>query len=233
MRTRTYVRYGLGVAIAALPRRDEEARAHLDNLGRRARPVVLARERVLAVPEPIGDQLPSGGLQRGTVTVVDGHRGAGATTLSLRLAAAASAAGEWVAAVDGDGVLGGLAASEAGIALDRFAVVRRVPSERWAVTVAALLDGVALVLALTPVELRPADARRLVARARERGAVLVALGSWPVEATMRLHVTAHSWEGLGDGAGLLSDRPLAFAVEGRGVVMRDDAPAARRFARAG
>ena len=192
MRTRTYVRYGLGVAIAALPRRDEEARAHLDNLGRRARPVVLARERVLAVPEPIGDQLPSGGLQRGTVTVVDGHRGAGATTLSLRL-----------------------------------------PPERWAVTVAALLDGVALVLALTPVELRPADARRLVARARERGAVLVALGSWPVEATMRLHVTAHSWEGLGDGAGLLSDRPLAFAVEGRGVVMRDDAPAARRFARAG
>jgi hypothetical protein len=223
------------VALAALPRRDEQARQHLDDLARRARPVVLARERVLEVPAPIGDRLPSGGLQRGTVTAVDGPRGAGATTLALRLAAAASAAGEWVAAVDGDGVLGGLAAREAGIALDRFAAVHGVPPPRWAATVAALLDGVAFVLALTPVTLRPADARRLVARTRERGAVLIALGSWPVEAMLRLHATGSSWNGLGDGTGVLTDRSLEFDVEGRGAAM----PAApldattSRLARAG
>lgn len=202
-------------------------------MARRARPVVLARERVLAVPGPLGDELPGRGLQRGAVTVVDGPHGAGATTLALRLAAVASSAGEWVAAVDGDGVLGGLAAHEAGIALDRFAVVRGVPPQRWAATVAALLDGVAFVLALAPPGVRHADARRLVARTRERGAILVALGAWPVEAMVRLCVTGGSWEGLGDGTGLLTDRSPAFTVEGRGAVMPGEPTAPRRLARAG
>jgi hypothetical protein len=221
------------VTLAALPRRDEQARQHLDSVARRAVPVVLARERVLAVPAPVGDRLPLGGLQRGTVTAVDGPHGAGATTLALRLAAAASGAGEWVAAVDGEGVIGGLAARDAGIALDRFAAVRGVSPQRWAATVAALLDGVTLVLALTPSVVRATEARRLVARTRERGAILVALGAWPVEAMLRLHVTGSPWEGLGDGTGLLTDRSLAFAVEGRGAVMPVDAPASRRLARAG
>ena len=221
------------MALAALPRRDAHARQHLADAAHRARPVVLARERVLAVPGPTGDGLPARGLQRGTVTAVDGRPGAGVTKLGLRLEADASAAGEWVAAIDGDGVLGGLAARDAGIALDRFAVVRGVTPQRWATTVAALLDGVAFVLALTPPALRHADARRLVARTRERGAVLVALGPWPVEAMLRLHVAGGSWEGLGEGTGLLTDRTPAFTVEGRGAAMPVDATAARRLARAG
>jgi hypothetical protein len=221
------------VTLAALPRRDEQARGHLDAVSRKARPVVLARERILPVPAPIGDGLPSGGLQRGTVTAVDGPHGAGATTLALRLAAAASAAGEWVAAVDGDGVLGGLAVREAGIALDRFASVRGVAPQQWAATVAALLDGVAFVLALTPPVVRAGEARRLVARTRERGAILVALGVWPVEAMLRLRVTGTPWEGLGDGTGLLTARTPAFALEGRGAVTPLDTTPAHRFARAG
>ncbi len=57
--------------------------------------------------------------------------------------------------------------------LSRFAVVRDVPGDRWATVVAALLDGVSLVVADVPRGLRAGDARRLVARARERSTVLV------------------------------------------------------------
>jgi hypothetical protein len=52
------------VALAALPRRDEQSRELLDRTARLARPVVLAGERVLAVPGPVGDLLPGGSIQR-------------------------------------------------------------------------------------------------------------------------------------------------------------------------
>src|SRR5690606_33737437 len=118
----------------------------------------------------------------------------GATSLALALAAAVTTAGEWVAAVDLHGTLGALAAAEAGVALDRFAVIRpsgegALPPDRWAATVATLLDGVSLVVAEVPRSVRPADARRLVGRAREREVVLVALArgaAWPAEAALRL-----------------------------------------------
>jgi hypothetical protein len=86
--------YGRPVALAALPRRDERSREHLDNAARHARPVVLAGERVLAVPGPLGELLPRGAVQRGTVVAVDGDPGAGATSVALQLAAAGPAAGE-------------------------------------------------------------------------------------------------------------------------------------------
>ena len=64
-------------------------------------------------------------MARGAVVGVEGMPGAGATSVALALAAAVTAVGEWAAAVDLDGTLGGRAAAEAGVALDRFAVVRR------------------------------------------------------------------------------------------------------------
>jgi hypothetical protein len=207
----------------ALPRRDAAARAHLEEVARRAAPLVRAGERVLAVGGELGALIPGGGLRRGSVVGVDGGPGAGATSLALRLAASATDAGEWAAFVDPPGTLGGLAAAEAGVSLDRFAVVRGVPRERWAVVVAALLDGVALVVAGAPdgrAGVRPADARRLVARARERGSVLVVQGAWPAEAALRLRAGGGAWSGLGDGAGVLDARELRVEVEGRGVAAR-------------
>ncbi|MGH9014174.1 MAG: hypothetical protein ACRDZ1_09605, partial [Acidimicrobiia bacterium] len=83
------------MALAALPRRDDEARAHLDAAARRARPVVPAGERVLPVPGELGELIPGGAVQRGAVVAVGGAPGAGTTSVALRLAAAATAAGEW------------------------------------------------------------------------------------------------------------------------------------------
>jgi hypothetical protein len=210
------------VALAALPRRDEQSRELLDRAARRARPVVLAGERVLAVPGPVGDLLPGRALQRGTVVAVDGDPGAGATSVAFQLAAAATAAGEWAAAVELDASLGGLAAREAGVVLDRFAVVRRVPPARWTVVVAALFDGISVVLTEVPAFARVGDARRLQARARERGAVLVAMGPWPAEAALRLRAAGSVWRGLDDGEDALAERDQRVHVDGRGAAAARD-----------
>jgi hypothetical protein len=215
------------VTLAALPLRDERSRELLDRTGRRAQPVVLARERVLVVPAPLGELLPDGVLQRGTVVAVDGDPGAGATSIAFQLAVTATAAGEWAAAVELDASLGALAAGEAGVTLDRFAVVRRVPRARWAAVVAALLDGISVVLAEVPAFARVGDARRLQARARERDTVLVAVGTWPAEAALRLRAGGSSWRGLGDGTGALAERDQRVHVEGRGAATRERVALAR------
>jgi len=185
------------------------------------RPVVLARERRLAVPGPLGAILPDGGLQRGSVVRVEGQPGSGATSLLLSLLAAATAAGEWAAIVDGDGVVGGLAAAEAGVALERLAVVRAVPPALHGRVLATLLDGMTAVGAAIPRGFRLGDARRLEARARERAAVLVVAGSWPGDAALRLRAEHSSWTGLDRGEGLLASRTLRVVVSGRGAAGRE------------
>ncbi len=187
-----------------VPRRDDEARARLRAAAAQAAPAVLAGTRLLPVAGPIGALLPAGGLRRGSTVALDGPPGAGSTTVAFALAAAATSAGEWAAVVDPDGTWGARAAAERGVALERCAVVRRVPPARFATVVAALLDGVALVIASTPPSLRAGDARRLIARARERGAVLVAHGAWPAEAALRLHAAAQAVHVEGKGVRLAS-----------------------------
>ena len=151
--------------------------------------------------------------------------------MGFELAAAITTVGEWAAAVDLDGTIGALAAAEAGVDLERFAVVRRVPPTRWATVVAALLEGVSLVLAEVPLGVRPGDARRLVARAREREAVLVVHerpGQWPADAGLTLRADGGAWPGLTDN-GFLTGRTLQVRVEGRGAAAR---PVSGELARA-
>lgn len=218
----------------ALPSRDSEARARLREVAGQGRPVTLARERTLVVGGPLGELLPGGVLQRGTVLAVEGARGAGVTSLALSLAAAVTATGEWAAAVDLHRTLGIEAAVAAGVALERFPVVRGVSSDRWATVVAALLDGITLVVAEVPRHARVGDARRLAARARERGAVLVALpvpgAHWVGDAALRLTAVGGDWSGLAPGAGLLTERAQQVTVEGRGRAAR---PRRGELARAG
>jgi hypothetical protein len=176
----------------------------LDALAARIAPVTLAADRCFEVPGLTG-ALPAG-VRRGTVVRVSGAPGSGATGVALRLAAAVTRGGEWAVAVDPDGTLGGLAALEAGVAADRFAVVRGVGRERWPVVVGALLDGVTGVVAEVPVGVRFGDARRLVARVRERRGLLVVLesrgvaaraGTWPGPAAHHVHTTGGAIEVTG------------------------------------
>ena len=211
-----------------LPRRDEAARAFLDNTARRVQPTVLASERTILVPGELAGLLPGGGLRRGSVVSVEGALGSGATSVVLRLAAAATAVGEWAAVVDLDGTLGGVAAVEAGVVLERLAVVRRVPLDRWAMVVGVLLDHLTLVVAEVPARCRAGDARRLVARARERASILVAAGpagTWPAEAALRLRTDGSEWHEAGRGAGILTDRTLHVRAGGAGAASREKARA--------
>jgi hypothetical protein len=180
-----------------------------------AEPVSLARERTLPVLPALSGLLPEGGLRRGsTVSVV------GATSLALALLAGPSQAGSWCAAV-GMPSLGLVAATEVGIALERFPLVAR-PGGEWPGVVAALLDAVDVVLVCLPRHVRTADARRLAARARDRGAVLIANGSSTALATdVRLSVVETAWEGLGPGHGRLRARRMEVVAGGRGAAARE------------
>jgi hypothetical protein len=200
--------------MAAVPERvlEPAPRERLRELAGRSGPVTLAEERTLPVVGPLQGLLPDGGLRRGsTVSVV------GSTSVALQLAAAASAAGSWVAAL-GVPTLGAVAAAEAGVVLERLALVPR-PGEQWATVTAALLDALDVVLVRPPHRLRQADARKLIARARERGAVLVPLGPWD-GADMRLEVASAHWHGLGQGDGHLQGCRMEVVATGRRAAAR-------------
>ena len=210
---------GLGQAVPrAGPTAASTARPALDELAGRARPVALARDRVLPVLPPLAPLLPDGGLRRGTVVDVPDS-----TSLALALLAGASTAGSWCAAV-GLSSLGLVAAAELGLALDRFPLVAAPRgAEEWTWAVAALLDAVDVVLARPPGPIGATRARRLAARARERSAVVIVVGAvagaWP-EADVRLSVTRAAWEGVGQGHGCLRARRVDVVVEGRGAASR-------------
>lgn len=200
-------------------------------LAERVRPTDLARDRYLPVVPAFDALLPSPGLRRGATVSVGARPGVtGAASLALALAAGASQAGSWVAAV-GLGSLGLVAAAELGVALERLVLVADPGRERagWASVVAALVDGFDVVLvaagdgaARGGGRLRTADARRLVARVRERAAVLVTVGGdLPGQRSpLRLTVASSTWQGLGEGWGHLQGRRVAVEVDGRGEASR-------------
>ena len=175
----------------------------------------LADERLLPVVPALQPLLPGQGLRRGTTVTVSRS-----AALALALVAGASTAGSWVAAV-GLPDLGVVAAAETGIVLERLALVPAPGSRTWTAVVAALLDAVDVVLVRSPARLPPAQARRLAARARERGAVLVPLDPWPEPADLRLAVTSSAWQGLGQGHGSLRSRQVEVLVTGRGAAARE------------
>jgi hypothetical protein len=175
----------------------------------------LADERLLPVLPALRPLLPHQGLRRGTTVAV-----ARSAALALALVAGASAAGSWVAAV-GLPDLGIVAAAETGIALERLALVPVPGARAWPTVVAAFLDAVDVVLVRSPAGLPAAPARRLAARARERGAVLVALGAWSEPADLRLAVTSSDWHGLGQGHGSLRARRVEVVASGRGAAARE------------
>lgn len=195
--------------------------APFSELVERAQPLAMAGERRLPVLPALEPLLPSGGLRRGSIVTVGGS-----TSLALSLLAAASAQGSWCAAV-GLPALGLAAAAELGVALDRFPVVAS-PGQGsgpggWAWVVAAMLDAFDVVLAGPPAGagVRAADARRLTARVRERGAVLVVAGAWSEPAEVRLALASTSWDGLGQGHGRLRGRRVEVVAGGRGAAAQE------------
>jgi hypothetical protein len=170
------------------------------------------RVRVLPVHAELAGLFPDGGLRRGSTVAVRGS-----TALLLALLAEATEAGSW-AAVVGQPDLGILAAAEAGVAVERLALVPQ-PGSRPSTVIAALLDGVDLVVVASTTRLTDALARRLSARARHRGAVLLVTGSWP-GVDLELTCEGGPWRGLEAGFGHLLERQVAVRAHGRGAAAR-------------
>jgi hypothetical protein len=173
--------------------------------------------RVLPVVPPLAGLLPAGGLRRGSTVAV--AAGVGATSLLMALLARASAAGAWVGVV-GRPELGLVAAAEAGVAMERLALVPYPGADLVAVA-AALLDGLDLVAVAVPDQgVRAAGRQRLAARARQRGAVLLPLGQWP-GADVELSCAQVRWQGVGGTAegdvGRLCARRVRVQLRGRAV----------------
>ncbi len=181
-------------------------------------------ERILPVLPELRGLFPTGGLRRGSTVAVAlpaaAHPrpvGPGAASVLLALLAAASADGSWCAVV-GLPDLGLVAAAEFGVALDRLALVPD-PGTEWPAVVAALLDGVDVVVVAPPGPVSATLAGRLAARARQRGSVLVPYGPW-AGADVVLEAAGGGWSGLGQGQGRLARRALVVSRRGRGAAAR-------------
>ncbi|WP_425953919.1 hypothetical protein [Xylanimonas sp. McL0601] len=168
--------------------------------------------RRLPVHPDLAALLPGGVLPAGGTLAVQGS-----TSLLLGLLAAASGEGAWVAFV-GAPAVGMLAASDAGLALERVALVPD-PGPDAPTVVAALLDGLDVVVVGPGATLLDADRRRLAARARERGSVLASTTRWP-GAHVTLDARGGSWWGADNGAGWLRRRTLSVLRTGRGAAAR-------------
>jgi hypothetical protein len=200
----------------------EAAVAALHLAAARSRPISMAGTRTLEIPGALGGLFPEGGIRRGSTLTVGSPTGG--VALGLALAAASTVDGAWAAAV-GLPALGVVAAAELGARLERLALVPS-PGERWPAVAAALMDGMDLLLLGPPGRVRFADARRLVARSREQGTVLVVLQPpgdrcWPEPPDLRLWVEAATWEGLGCGHGHLCARRVEVVVSGRRAAGRE------------
>lgn len=199
---------------------DPDARDRLAALAPRVTSPALARDRTLDVVEAFHDLLP-GGLPCGSVVACTGPA---ARTAALLLVARATRQGAWLG-VSGLTDLGVAAAGELGVALDRLVLVRPESTAGRAAgtdgdVLAAMIDGFDLLLLGGADRVRPAVARRLQARLRARGAVLVTVGeAGGFGGDLRLTARA-AWSGLGDGHGSLRARHLEVAIEGRRLPRR-------------
>jgi hypothetical protein len=189
-------------------------------LAEHVRPVALADQQVLPLLDALRPLVPWQGLARGISVRCEG---VGATSLALATVAAASDAGAWVAAV-GFPRLGLAAASRLGVSLARLLLVDEPPGaepwnpERWAQVLGALAGAVDLVLVGGAVRVRRSDARRLQARARERGTTIVSVGAdGAADGTpdLVLDATSASWTGIGAGHGHLRARQVCVQATGR------------------
>jgi hypothetical protein len=170
------------------------------------------RERVLPVSEALAGLFPWGGLRRGSTVAVRGS-----VTVLLALLADATAGGSW-AGVIGMPRLGVVAAAELGVAVSRLALVPN-PGVDLPAVAGALLDGMDIVVISAAGRISEANARKLSARARNRGAVMIPFGPWPGADLEVTHVRSQ-WTGMDSGYGHLRTRELTISARGRGAAAR-------------
>lgn len=202
--------------------------AELAEQAHRISPATMANDQVLAVPELFHGLLPSGGFQRGWTVRVEGS--ASARALAWALLGNATTSGRWVATVNVEGICLA-AASELGVAIERVLVVSNVGAKAWSSTLGALIGAVDVIVFDAPEHrIPPSEYRKIASRCRERGTVLVELGTRSPRRPGRLGNTGQlqydvsfsvqptAWTGLEGGYGYLQTRCVEVSVSGRRAV---------------
>jgi len=215
------------VSVTVLGRFIDRRLVDRDALGQGAvrvggRTIPAGTEKVFPLRDELRELLPWHGLRRGATVMVSG--GPGATSVLLALLAGPVRAGSWCA-VMGMPALGAQAAAELGVDLRRLVLVPD-PGTEWATVTAALLDGLDIVVVRPPGPVAARLTRRLAARARQRGSVLVPYGDWD-GADVVLRAAGQVWHGLGEGRGRLRARELDVVSYGRGAAARPRSAALR------
>ncbi|HEY1486289.1 MAG TPA: hypothetical protein VGF84_09300 [Micromonosporaceae bacterium] len=157
-----------------------------------------AGQRYLPFASALIPLMPAGGLRRGSVVNLTSSS-PGSTSLMFAMLAEASRAGSWCA-IAGLPSVGFVAAEEAGLVLERVAVVPDLGRDPWNV-LAALVDGFDIVVVVTAERVAPTVAQQMAARARKSGAVIVPYGDAWEGAETTLGIVDAQWFGIGEGAG--------------------------------
>lgn len=186
----------------------EQARAALQSVERRVG--VEHHDRVVELappsPAPLAELLPGGDLPTGAaVTVRD-------STSLMGWLLGATQRDRWIALV-GWPELGLVALAEAGVDSERVVVVPDVGGHAAAV-LAALLDGVEIVVAGPAAQLTASERRRLLARARQRATTILSPSPWE-GAALALDVEQTRWSGPDHGAHWLREAHLGVVRRSR------------------
>ena len=187
----------------------------LSEVNQLVEPIVLARDRTFPVVDELSELFADRGIQRGSTIGVAGNA---AVSLAVALSIGVARSGGWVVAV-GLPFVGSMAASELGAELSRWAFIDR-PGNQAGDVIHALAASVDLVLVGPDIKLRTGYGRRIVARMRERGTSVIAVGNprlFDSRVDLSLRIKQAAWTGIGSGHGRLISRRVEIEATGRGA----------------
>ncbi|MBQ30181.1 MAG: hypothetical protein CL434_10310 [Acidimicrobiaceae bacterium] len=177
--------------------------------------MALAHDRTFPVVDELSGLFADRGIRRGSTIGVTGDA---AVSLAVALTIGVARSGGWVVAV-GLPFVGSMAASELGAELSRWAFIDR-PGNQAGDVVHALATSVDLILVGPDIKLRADHGRKIVARMRERGTSVIAVGNprpFHSRADVSLRIKRAAWTGIGSGHGRLISRRVEVEAMGRGA----------------
>ena len=162
----------------------------------------------LAIPGPVGELLPGGGVARRQVTELND-----CPPLAVELATRVTAAGGFVAVV-GWAELALAQVAEEG-QLGRIIAVPDPGAQPWSVT-GVLVEGMDLVIHHgQPVDLTPTKARPVLAKLRAGRAALLTVGPHVPGTALRLEGEVVTYRGIGRGTGRIRGMDIEVRVRGK------------------
>ncbi|GAA1218901.1 hypothetical protein GCM10009655_17890 [Rhodoglobus aureus] len=190
---------GGATPVRAAPERVAELQSRISQMQSRT-----LNTKLIPTHPAIGQLLPGGGLQQGSVYSIDKS-----TMLLMALLAPPSAAGSWCAVI-GVPEFGIEAAARFGVDLERLVLVPH-PGDQWLAVTAAIADVIDVVVARPPTRASDSAVARLASRLRQRKSTLLMMGSWPQSEAM-VSLGESRWHGIGAGYGHLAAREVTVTV---------------------